>query len=131
MNVVFILFMLLLVIGDLIPTNRGNAVWLAGLVVLCTAVFFQISDRYWNPMALRSKRSGQAPLVSKACVAAEIAIIEIFSKLKSRRLSNAAALSQRMGDASVAPGAAAVAAVSSAAAAAPKLPAELRFSFGL
>ena len=113
--VVFILFMLLLVIGDLIPTNRGNAVWLAGLVVICTAVFFQISDRYWNPMALRSKRSGQAPLVSKACVAAEITIIEIFSKLKSRRLSNAAA--QARG--------------ARAGAAAAELPAELRFSFGL
>jgi len=121
--VVFILFMLLLVIGDLIPTNRGNAVWLAGLVVLCTAVFFQISDRYWNPMALRSKRSGQAPLVSKACVAAEIAIIKIFSKPKSRRLSNVAAQA-RGARAGAGAGAA-------AAAAAAELPPELRFSFGL
>lgn len=74
-----------------IPTNRGNAVWLAGVVVLCTAVFFQISDRYWNPMALRSKKSGQAPLVSKACVATEVAIVEIFSKAPSQRLGDAAA----------------------------------------
>ena len=110
--IVFILFMLLITVSDLIPTNRGNAVWLGGLVVFCTAVFFQISDRYWNPMALRSKKSGQAPLVSKECVATEVAIIEIFAKPPSIELS-----------ATVAPAA--------AAAAAPKLPAELRFSFGL
>jgi len=89
--IVFVLFLLLMVIGDLIPSNRGNAVWLAGVVVLCTAVFFQISDRYWNPMALRSRKSGQAPLVSKACVATEVAIVEIFSKVPSQQLGDAAA----------------------------------------
>lgn len=79
--VVFALFILLLLIGDLIPTHRGNAVWLSALVTFCTAAFFQISDRYWNPMALRSKRSGQAPIVSKMCVATEITVVEIFSKV--------------------------------------------------
>lgn len=78
--VVFALFMLLLLIGDLVPTHRGNAVWLSALVVLCTAAFFQISDRYWNPMALRSTRSGQAPIVSNMCVSTEVTVVEIFSK---------------------------------------------------
>lgn len=85
--IVFILFMLLLVISDIIPTNDGNAIWIAPLVALCTAAFFQISDRYWNAMALRSKRCGQPPLVSKMCVATEVAIIDMFGKHLSVRLS--------------------------------------------
>ena len=85
--IVFILFMLLLVISDVIPTNDGNAIWIAPLVALCTVAFFQISDRYWNAMALRSKRCGQPPLVSKMCVATEIAIIDMFGKHLSIRLS--------------------------------------------
>ena len=34
--IVFILFMLLITVSDLIPTNRGNAVWLGGW--LCSAL---------------------------------------------------------------------------------------------
>ena len=89
--IVFVLFMLLLVISDVIPTNDGNAIWIAPLVALCTAAFFQISDRYWNAMALRSKRCGQPPLVSRMCVATEVAIIDMFGKHLSVRLSGAAA----------------------------------------
>lgn len=87
--IVFVLFMLLLVISDVIPTNDGNAIWIAPLVALCTAAFFQISDRYWNAMALRSKRCGQPPLVSKMCVATEVTIVDMFERHKhiSTRLS--------------------------------------------
>jgi hypothetical protein len=79
--IVFVLFLLLTLVSDLIPNNDANAIWIAAVITFCTAVFFQISDRYWNPMALRSKRSGQEPLVSKMCVAAELAITAIFSRV--------------------------------------------------
>jgi hypothetical protein len=78
--VVFILYLGLALVSDLIPNNGANAIWIAAVVSLCTIVFFQISDRYWNPMALRSKRSGQEPLVSQMCVSTEIAITAIFSR---------------------------------------------------
>lgn len=78
--VVFVLFLVLTLVSDLIPNNDANAVWLAAVIAFCTVVFFQISDRYWNPMALRSKRSGQEPLISKMCVSTELAITAIFSR---------------------------------------------------
>lgn len=78
--VVFVLFLVLTLVSDLIPNNDANAIWLAAVIAFCTVVFFQISDRYWNPMALRSKRSGQEPLISKMCVSTELAITSIFSR---------------------------------------------------
>ena len=78
--VVFILYLTLALVSDLIPNNGANAIWIAAIVALCTIVFFQISDRYWNPMALRSKRSGQEPMVSQMCVSTELAILAVFSR---------------------------------------------------
>lgn len=78
--VVFILYLGLALVSDLIPNNGANAIWISAIVAFCTIVFFQISDRYWNPMALRSKRSGQEPLISKMCVSTEIAITAVFSR---------------------------------------------------
>ena len=54
--VVFILFLVLTLVSDLIPNNNANAIWIAAVVAFSTIAFYQISDRYWNPMALRSKR---------------------------------------------------------------------------
>jgi hypothetical protein len=78
--VVFILYLALATLSDLIPNNGANAIWIAAIVAFCTIAFFQISDRYWNPMALRSKRSGQEPLISKMCVSTELAITAVFSR---------------------------------------------------
>jgi len=78
--VVFALFLILTLVSDLIPNNGVNAIWIAPVLAFCTVVFFQISDRYWNPMALRSKRSGQRPLISQMCVATELAILAVFSR---------------------------------------------------
>ena len=78
--VVFGLFLVLTLVSDLIPNNGANAVWIAAIVAFCTIGFYQISDRYWNPMALRSKRSGQEPLISKMCVSTELAITAIFAQ---------------------------------------------------
>ena len=78
--VVFVFFLTLTLASDLIPNNGANAIWIGAIIALCTIGFYQISDRYWNPMALRSKRTGQDPLVSKMCIATELAITAIFSK---------------------------------------------------
>lgn len=78
---VFGIFICLALI-EMMPTNGAHAIWLSVLATLCTAVFFQISDRYWNPFKLRSKHSGQDPLVSQACVATEKTIISVFEKVE-------------------------------------------------
>ncbi len=78
--VVFILYLGLALVSDLVPHNGANAIWISAIVALCTIVFFQISDRYWNPMALRSKRSGQEPMISQMCVSTELAITAVFSR---------------------------------------------------
>jgi hypothetical protein len=78
--VVFVLYLTLALVSDLIPNNGANSIWIAAIIALCTIVFFQISDRYWNPMALRSKRSGQEPLISKMCVSTELAILAVFAR---------------------------------------------------
>lgn len=75
-----VLYLLLVLISDLIPNNGGNSIWIAAVMAFCTIVFFQISARYANPMALRSKRSGQAPLISHMCVSTEKAILAVFSR---------------------------------------------------
>jgi len=79
--VVFILYLGLALVSDLIPNNGANAIWISAIVAFCTIAFFQISDRYWNPMALRSKQSGQRPLISEMCVSTELAILAIFSRV--------------------------------------------------
>ena len=79
--VVFILFLILTLVSDLIPNNDANAIWIAATITFCTVVFFQISDRYWNPLALRSRRSGQEPLISNMCVTTELAITAIFAQV--------------------------------------------------
>ena len=73
--------LILALVGELIPNNGINAIWIAGVMAFCTIVFFQISDRYWNPMVLRSKQSGQAPLISQMCVSTELAITAVFSSI--------------------------------------------------
>jgi len=78
--VVFGLFLTLTLVSDLIPNNNANAIWIGAIVAFCTIGFYQISDRYWNPMALRSNRTGQDPLISKMCVSTELAITAIFAK---------------------------------------------------
>jgi hypothetical protein len=75
-----VLYLLLALISDLIPNNGGNSIWIAAVMAFCTIVFFQISARYANPMALRSKQSGQAPLISQMCVSTEKAILAVFSR---------------------------------------------------
>jgi hypothetical protein len=84
--VVFGLFLALTLASDLIPNNSANAIWIGAVVAFCTIGFYQISDRYWNPMALRSRRTGQEPLISKMCVSTELAITAIFAK-EYQRLS--------------------------------------------
>ncbi len=78
--IVFVLFLLLTLVSDLIPNNNANVIWIAAVVAFSTIAFFQISNRYWNPMALRSKRSGQEPLISKMCVSTEVTITAIFGQ---------------------------------------------------
>ncbi len=79
--IVFILYLGLALVSDLIPNNGANAIWIAAIVAFCTIAFFQISDRYWNPMALRSKSSGQEPLISNMCMSTEVAITAVFSRV--------------------------------------------------
>ena len=75
-----VVYLLLALVSDLIPNNGGNSIWIAAVMAFCTIVFFQISARYANPMALRSKQSGQAPLISQMCVSTEKAILAVFSR---------------------------------------------------
>lgn len=79
----YTLYLLLLLVTDLVPNNEWNSVWISAVLAFCTIAFYQISERYANPMKLRSKRMGQAPLVSRTCVGAEIAMTSIFGKASS------------------------------------------------
>lgn len=86
--IVFILYLGMALVSDLVPNNGIHAIWIVAVVTFSTIVFFQISDRYWNPMALRSKRSGQEPLISNMCVSTELAILAIFSRTNPYPLSS-------------------------------------------
>lgn len=84
------LYLLLLLMTDLVPANRWNSVWISAILAFCTVAFFQVSERYGNPMKLRSRAMGQKPMVSGACVDTEIAITSIFSRSKSVLLGGGA-----------------------------------------
>lgn len=81
--ILYTLYLALLLVTDLVPNNEWNSVWISAVLAFCTIAFYQISERYANPMKLRSKRMGQAPLVSQTCVGTEIAITSIFGKASS------------------------------------------------
>lgn len=81
--ILYSLYLLLLLMTDLVPNNEWNSIWISAVLAFCTVSFYQISERYGNPMKMRSKRMGQKPFVSRACVDTEIAITSIFARSKS------------------------------------------------
>lgn len=85
--ILYSLYLLLLLVTDLVPNNEWNSIWISAVLAFTTIAFYQISERYSNPMKLRSKRMGQAPLVSMTCVGAEIAITSIFARASSTLIS--------------------------------------------
>jgi len=99
--ILYSLYLVLLLMTDLVPSNQWNSIWISAILAFCTVSFYQISERYGNPMKLRSKMMGQTPFVARACVDTEVAITSIFARSKSSVLSSnndasAAALSTGM-----------------------------------
>lgn len=110
--VLYGLYLFLLAVTDLCPSNGWNALWstllptrtspltrvsdriswfvsldtVGSILCFCTVSFYQVAVRYNNPMNLNSKRAGQKPFVSLACVDCEIAVTSIFSRAKSTTL---------------------------------------------
>jgi hypothetical protein len=83
LSILYILYLFLLAITDLVPNNKWNSLWIGAVIAFCTISFYQISERYGNPMKLRSSMSGQKPMVSLGCIDTEIAITSIFARAKS------------------------------------------------
>jgi len=91
--ILYTLYLLLLLITDLVPNNKWNSVWISAILAFTTIAFYQISERYSNPMKLRSRMMGQKPFVSSACVDTEIAITSIFGRAKSQLIGSEALIS--------------------------------------
>ena len=83
LTILYIFYLFLLAVTDLVPTNLYNSLWIGAIIAFCTISFYEISARYGNPMKLRSKAAGQTPLVSNTCVGTEIAITSVFARAKS------------------------------------------------
>lgn len=83
LTILYVLYLFLLAITDLVPNNKWNSLWIGAVIAFCTIAFYQISERYGNPMKLRSSMTGQKPMVAMACVDTEIAITSIFARAKS------------------------------------------------
>lgn len=88
LGILYSVYLFLVVATDLVPNNGWNSLWIAASVAFCTISFYQISDRYGNPMKLRSSMSGQKPMISLACVDTEVAITSIFARSQSTILFN-------------------------------------------
>ena len=84
--VLYGLYLFLLAVTELVPTNGWNSLWIGSILTFCTVSFYQISTRYGNPMRKGSRMSGQKPFVSLACVDAEVAITGIFARTKTTTL---------------------------------------------
>ena len=87
LTILYVVYLFLLSISDLVPNNGWNSIWIGAVIAFCTIAFYQISERYGNPMKLRSARSGQKPFISLACIETEIAITAIFARPKSTLVS--------------------------------------------
>jgi len=81
--VLYGLYLFLLIATDLSPNNRWNSIWIVSILAFCTVSFYQISERYNNPMKLRTKTSGQSPFVPDACRGCENAVVAVFSRSRS------------------------------------------------
>lgn len=78
--VIYILYFFLLACTELVPEGGFNSLWTGAIISFCTISFYSVSERYRNPMKLRSRRAGQTPIVSTTCSDAEIAITSVFSR---------------------------------------------------
>tara|TARA_B110000858_G_scaffold186535_1_gene229823 strand:- start:43 stop:564 length:522 start_codon:yes stop_codon:yes gene_type:complete len=78
-----ILYIVLLLMTDLVPHNEWNSCWIVAIFSFCTVGFWFVSERYSNPMKLRSRAMGQLPYITLVCVDTEIAITSIFARAKS------------------------------------------------
>ena len=87
--VLYGLYLFLLAVTELVPTNEWNSLWIGSILTFSTVSFYQISTRYGNPMKKNSRMSGQKPFVSMACVDTEVAITGIFARTKTTTLDAA------------------------------------------
>jgi len=83
-----ILYLFLFLMTDLVPRNRWNSIWIGSIFVFTTTGFWAISERYGNPMKLRSKMMGQKTFVASACIDTEVAITSIFARARSPLLAS-------------------------------------------
>ena len=81
--ILYSLYLLLLLMTSLVPDNQWNSVWIIAILSFTTIAFYQISERYGNPMKLRSRSMGQTPFVSSTCVDTEIAVTAAFGRANS------------------------------------------------
>ena len=90
------LYLFLLIATDLAPNNSWNSIWIVSVLAFCTIAFFRISERYANPMKLRTAFSGQFPFVPETCRDAERAITAVFSRSRSMLIGGVATSSSAM-----------------------------------
>lgn len=104
--ILYALYLLLLLVTDLVPTNQWNSIWIVAILTFCTGAcalntpthhcvltswvfllsavaFYQISERYSNAAKLRTGSSGQVPFIPMTCRATEVAVTSIFARAKS------------------------------------------------
>ena len=83
----YTVYLTLVIITNLVPENGYNSIWIAAILSFSTIGFMQVAVRYANPTKLRSRRSGQKPLVSITVMECEISLTGIFSKKQSRLIN--------------------------------------------
>ena len=46
LSILYILYLFLLAVTDIVPNNRWNSLWIGAVIAFCTISFYQISERY-------------------------------------------------------------------------------------
>lgn len=82
--VLYTLYLTLVIITNLVPTNGWNSVWIAAILAFSTIGFMNVATRYGNPTKLRSRVSGQKPMVSITVLETELTLNSIFKREGSR-----------------------------------------------
>ena len=77
---IFILYYLLLILGDLGANNGWQSLWIVGVLIVTNFGIWQISEKYANPFNVSVKTSTQEPLISDGARGTEVAIDGVFGR---------------------------------------------------
>ena len=87
LTLIYTMYLVLVIVANLVPNNAWNSVWIASILAFSTIGFMQVALRYKNPTNLRTRTSGQKPMISIAVLATEVNLNAVFARKQSKLIN--------------------------------------------